>query len=116
MKETRMKSYKEQAEELDQLKDSGREMEGMTPVRAKVAKDLRSVISIRLSSAEREAIQAAVERLRAQGENTDLSTFIREAALTAAAPDSKTEIWRVVSRLKLDVERLEEQLTQMPHV
>ena len=67
------------AEELDALKDSGHELDGFTPIRARVAKAPRSVVSLRMSPQELHEIIAAADVL-----DRNVSEFIREAALKEA--------------------------------
>jgi hypothetical protein len=65
--------------DLESRKDTGRELEGFVPVRARIRPGPRAVVSIRLTSAELREIVAAAEVLE---RNT--SEFIREAALKEA--------------------------------
>ena len=84
-----MKSYKEMAAEIDKLKDSGRELEGLRPVRARVAKTPRAVLSFRVTADELSAITAA-----AKIRSMNVSDFVRIATLAttkdeAAVPEGE---------------------------
>ena len=61
---------------IDELKDTGREFDGLEPVRGRVAKEVRSVVSLRLSASEFAEISEVA------GKN--VSDFIRRAALEKA--------------------------------
>jgi hypothetical protein len=76
---TKRQTYEEMAAEYDQLMAEGKEMEGLVPVRARVAKDPRSVYSVRLRFEELSEIMKAAE---ARGMTT--SEFMRLASLSAS--------------------------------
>jgi uncharacterized protein (DUF1778 family) len=78
-----MKSYKEMAAEIDELKDSGRELEGLRPVRARVAKTPRAVLSFRVTADELSAITSAA---KVRGMN--VSDFVRVATLAATTDEA----------------------------
>ncbi len=74
-----MKSYKDMVREAEEYKDTERELEGLVPVKARVAKNPRAVYSVRLSFPELgEISQAAKQR------EMTVSDFMRQAALSAA--------------------------------
>ena len=70
---------KKEAREIDRLKDSGREFDGLRRVQAQVAKVPRAVFSLRLAPAELEEIANAATEL-----GLPVSDFVRSAALSAA--------------------------------
>jgi uncharacterized protein (DUF1778 family) len=78
-----MKSYKEMADEIDELKDSGRELEGLRPIRARVAKNPRAVLSFRVTPGELQSITLAA---KARGMN--VSDFVRAATLAATQDEN----------------------------
>ena len=65
--------------DLESRKGTDQELEGFVPVRARIRRGPRAVVSIRLSSSELQKISTAAAVL---GRNT--SEFIREAALKEA--------------------------------
>jgi len=67
------------AEEMDALKDSGREMDGLVRVDAIVSKNPRAVVSVRMSPDELGEIAASAGAI-----DQNVSEFIREAALSRA--------------------------------
>ncbi len=71
------KSYDEMAREAEAVKDTGAEMEGLVPVKARVAKPVRSVYSVRLSSQELSEISKAAKR-----RDMTMSDFMRQASLS----------------------------------
>jgi mobilization protein NikA len=71
--------WKAAAEEMDALKDSGREMEGLVRVNAKVSKHPRDVVSVRMAPEELSEISSAAGAIE-----QNVSEFIREAALKQA--------------------------------
>jgi hypothetical protein len=74
-----MRSYDDLAKEADATHEAGAELEGLTPVRARVAKEVRAIFSLRLSPSElAEVATAAQERGQKVGD------FVRLAALAAA--------------------------------
>lgn len=74
------KTYKEMALEAEALKDSGREMEGLIPVRVRISKEPRAVFSLRLSRGELARISQAAEN-----KGINVSEFVRLAALAATS-------------------------------
>lgn len=73
------KSYEEMAREAEEVKDTERELEGLVPVKARVARPVRSVYSVRMSSQELSQISAAAKR-----RGITVSDFMRQASLAAA--------------------------------
>ena len=67
------------AEEMDALKDTGRELDGLVRVNARVSKNPRDVVSVRMSPDELGEIAAAAAAI-----DQNVSEFIREAALKQA--------------------------------
>jgi hypothetical protein len=67
------------AEEMDALKDSGREFEGLERVNAKVSKTPRDVIVLEMSSAEFSEVVEAARNL-----DQPVDDFIRSAAVAKA--------------------------------
>jgi uncharacterized protein (DUF1778 family) len=64
---------------MDTLKDSGREMDGLVRVSAKVSKNPRAVVSVRMSPDELSEISKGAGAI-----DENVSEFIREAALRRA--------------------------------
>jgi uncharacterized protein (DUF1778 family) len=64
---------------MDALKDSGREMDGLVRVNAKVSKNPRAVVSVRMSPEELSEISKGAGAI-----DESVSEFIREAALRRA--------------------------------
>src|SRR3989304_895204 len=75
-----MQDYEEVANQSETLRKRGDDLQNLTRVPARVAKRPRAVFSLRLASGELSLISAAAKR---RGMN--LSDFVREAALSAAA-------------------------------
>ena len=71
--------WREAAAEMDALKDTGRELEGLVRVNAKVSKNPRAVVSVRMSPNELSDIATAAGTI-----DQNVSEFIREAALQRA--------------------------------
>ena len=111
-----MKTYKEMALEADALKDTEEEIEGLVPVKARVAKDLRSVYSVRLTGGEIAEINDAAKQ-----QGMTVSEFIRVAALSGArgaldfkygrraqallaVRETAEELYRAVQELDVDEE------------
>jgi uncharacterized protein (DUF1778 family) len=65
--------------ELESRKDTDRELEGFVPVKARISKNLRSMVSIRMSPSELSEIVAAAGVV-----DQNVSEFIREMALKGA--------------------------------
>ena len=77
-----MKNYKELVREAEAFKDTERELEGLVPVKARVAKPVRAVYSVRMSSAELTQISEAARR-----RGITVSDFMRQASLAAASSE-----------------------------
>ena len=73
-----MKTYEEMAREAESVKDTEAELEGLVPVRARVAREPRSVYSVRLGAGELTEIMDA-----AKARNLTTSEFMRQASLAA---------------------------------
>src|SRR5690606_5498853 len=67
------------AEEMDALKDSGHELDGLTRVTARVSRNPRDVVSVRMGAEELSEIVAAAGAVE-----QNVSEFIRKAALRRA--------------------------------
>lgn len=82
-------SDEEIREYYEEKRRKGEEMKGLVPVKAKVAKDIGWVFSVRLTEAELSIIEEAAQR---KGLKT--GAFIREAALNAAvgSPDRESTV------------------------
>jgi uncharacterized protein (DUF1778 family) len=74
-----MKSYNDLAKEADAARKAGIELEGLTPIRAHIAKEVRAVFSLRLSPSELSLVSTAA---KARGQK--VGDFVRLAALAAA--------------------------------
>lgn len=74
-----MNSYEDLANEIDLLKDSGKEFDGLVPVKAKPNKTGSVVYSLRLSVDEFLRISKA-----AKASGMTLAAYLRSAALLAA--------------------------------
>jgi uncharacterized protein (DUF1778 family) len=70
----------------DRLRAEGRELEGLVPVKARVAKNPRAVYSVRMSSAELTEISEAAKQ-----NDMTVSDFMRQASLAAAKGDLSLE-------------------------
>jgi uncharacterized protein (DUF1778 family) len=66
-------------EAWDSLKDSGHELDGLVEVKAKISKNPRDVISLRVAREELREIEGG-----AAAANENVSQFIRDAALARA--------------------------------
>jgi hypothetical protein len=64
----------------EKLRAEGRELEGLVPVKARVAKNPRAVYSVRLSFAELSEIESAAKK-----HGLSISEFMRQASLAAAS-------------------------------
>jgi hypothetical protein len=71
--------WKQAAEEMDALKDSGHEMDGLVEVKAVVAAEPGEVVLLRLKSRELTLLESAAQQA---GEN--VADFIRTAAIERA--------------------------------
>ena len=74
-----MKSYEEMTREADALRDAGKELDDLMPVRAHVGREVRAVFSLRLSPTELTQVTAA-----ANERGQSVSDFVRLAALAVA--------------------------------
>jgi hypothetical protein len=74
-----MTTYNDMAKQAETLKEQGRELEGLVPVKGRVAKDVRAVFSLRLAPAELEEITNA-----ASLQGIKVGDFIRQSALKGA--------------------------------
>jgi len=96
----RRKSYAEAAAEMDALKDTGREMEGLTPINVTVSPDVGIVFSVRFSRDEMKAIREAAE-----AKGVKISEVIRAGALREARGDqSGTEARKAVKAARKELE------------
>jgi len=86
---TRRKTDEEIIAEYDKLIAEGREMEGLVPVKARVAKPARAVYSVRMSSQELTQISKGAWK-RAM----TVSDFMRQASLAAARDELGLEAGR----------------------
>ena len=78
-----MKSYEDMVREVESVKDTEAELEGLVPVRARVSPNLGVVYSLRLSRDEMNRISEAASK-----RGKKISEFLRMAALAAAEEDS----------------------------
>jgi hypothetical protein len=76
---TRRKTDEEIIAEYDKLIAEGRELEGLVPVKARVAKPVRAVYSVRMSSQELTEISRGAKQ-----RGLTVSDFMRQASLSAA--------------------------------
>ena len=76
----KVKSYDDIVREVEEVKDTERELEGLVPVWARVSPNAGSVYSTRYSNEELSLILEAAKKRGLTG-----SAFIRAAALAAAA-------------------------------
>ena len=77
---TTQKTDEEVIAEYDKLMAEGKELEGLVPVKARVAKPVRAVYSVRMSSPELTAISEAAKQ-----RGVTVSEFMRLAAIAAAS-------------------------------
>ncbi len=80
------KSYDEMVREAEAVKDTAAELEGLVPVKARVAKPVRSVYSVRMSSQELSEISKAASR-----RDMTTSDFMRQASLSASRGELELE-------------------------
>jgi hypothetical protein len=73
-----MKNYDEMVREAEEFMGTDRELEGLVPVKARVANPVRHVYSVRMSGKELDEISDAA---KARGMTT--SEFMRKAAMAA---------------------------------
>ena len=102
-----MQSYEDMAREMDALKDTDEEIEGLVPVKAKVAKEPRAVFSVRLSGAEMVELSEA-----ATVSKVAIGDFMRTAALAAARGDTKVSREQL-AQFVMAFSRLEEAARQL---
>lgn len=89
-----MKSYEEMVREAEAVKDTERELEGLVPVKARVAKNPRAVYSVRLSFPELTEISEAAKQ-----NDLTVSDFMRQASLAAAKGELSLEAGRRATAL-----------------
>jgi hypothetical protein len=73
------KSYEEMVREAEAARDTEAELEGLVPVKARVAKPVRAVHSVRMSSQELTEISRGAKQ-----RGMTVSDFMRQASLSAA--------------------------------
>ena len=99
--------YRKAAEEMDALKDSGRELEGLgDPVPALVKKNTDSVFSLRLSKDDLRELQEAAQR-----KGLKISEVIRRGALEYARRDEDTP--HAVAEVKQKVRELTDAISRL---
>jgi uncharacterized protein (DUF1778 family) len=98
-----MKSYEDMAREAEEVKDTERELEGLVPVKARVARPVRAVYSVRMSSQELTQITRASRK-----RGITVSDFMRQASLSAAQGALSLESGRREANLLAVRERAEE--------
>src|SRR5687768_18561375 len=77
-----MKNYEDMVREAEEFKDTERELEGLVPVKARVANPVRHVYSVRMSGKELTEIGRA-----ADSRGMTISEFMRQAAMAAVQGD-----------------------------
>jgi uncharacterized protein (DUF1778 family) len=100
---TGRKTDEEIIAEYDKLIAEGREMEGLVPVKAGVAKPVRAVYSVRMSSQELTEISKAAKQ-----RGMTVSDFMRQASLSAAQGALDLEQGRRATALLAVREKAEE--------
>jgi uncharacterized protein (DUF1778 family) len=80
------KSYQEFAREWDEKIESGREAEGLTPIRARVKRNADSQVSFRLSAEDFRLFSAA-----ARERGLSLSAFLRQAAYAVLSGETSLD-------------------------
>jgi hypothetical protein len=80
---TRKSKYEIAAEEMDALKDTGHELDGLTPVKVTISPNVGVVYSVRFSREEYKTLSTA-----ADARGVKLSEIIRAGALKEARGDS----------------------------
>jgi len=99
--------YRQAAEEMDALKDTGREMEGLgDPVPARVKKNADSVFSLRLSKDDLKELQEAAQR-----KGLKVSEVIRRGALEYARRDEDEP--RALANVREKVRELNEAVSRL---
>jgi hypothetical protein len=73
-----MKSYDEMARDAEAVKDTEDAIKGLRPVKARVAKDVRHVFSVRMTARE---LTEIAEAARQRG--MTISDFMRQASIAA---------------------------------
>jgi hypothetical protein len=97
------------AKKWDKRIAAGEEQRGLVRVRAKTTKKPRAIVPIRMSQEEHAKITAAVDALRARGKKTNVSEFIRSAAIRAAQSEDRTmRIVLTYNQQSLDSEQIAE--------
>jgi hypothetical protein len=74
------KTYAQAAAEVDAIKDTGAEFEGLIPVEATIKQNADTVYSLRFTQAEMSKLREAARK-----KGVKLSELIRDGALVAAA-------------------------------
>jgi uncharacterized protein (DUF1778 family) len=97
------KSYEEMVREAEVVKDTEAELEGLVPVKARVAKPVRAVYSVRMSSQELTEISKAAKQ-----RGMTVSDFMRQASLSAAQGALDLEQGRRATALLAVREKAEE--------
>ena len=82
-----MKSEDEMVREAESVKDTGKELVGLTRVRARVAKDPKMVRTVRMSDTEYKIVSDA-----AKARGMDVGDFLRTAALAAARGEQSLDV------------------------
>ncbi len=82
-----MKTEDELVREAESVKDTGKELVGLTRVRARVAKDPKMVRTVRMSDTEYKIVSDA-----AKARGTDVGDFLRTAALAAARGEQSLDV------------------------
>ena len=97
------KSYEEMVREAESVKDTEAEIEGLVPVKARVAKPVRAVYSVRMTSQELTEISKAAKQ-----RGMTVSDFMRQASLSAAQGALDLEQGRRATALLAVREKAEE--------
>ena len=84
------KTYGEMAAEAEAVKDTDAELERLVPVKARVAKNLKMVRSVRMSAPEYSEVTKA-----AQAKGMETGEFIRLAALAAAQGELRLDLAQI---------------------
>jgi len=97
------KNYEEMVREAEAVKDTEAEIEGLVPVKARVAKPVRAVYSVRMSSQELTEISKAAKQ-----RGMTVSDFMRQSSLSAAQGALDLEYGRRATALLAVREKAEE--------
>ena len=97
------KSYEEMVREAEAVKDTEAEVDGLVPVKVRVAKPVRAVYSVRMSSQELTEISKAAKQ-----RGMTVSDFMRQASLSAAQGALDLEHGRRATALLAVREKAEE--------